>query len=582
VRASTSPAATELAAILKTFRSAFIGIGVFSGLLNVLTLTGSFFMLLVYDAVIPGRSVPTLVGLAIFAGVLYTFQGLLDVLRSRVLARVGVGLDEALNARVFQILVDAPLKVRIGDDGMGPLRDLDQVRNFMSSLGPAALFDMPWLPLYLTICFIFHPLIGVTAISGALILIFLTLLTERATREPAARTAGASAARHKLAEASRRNAEALKAMGMTRPLGAAWAKANAAFLHHHTRLADVGGVYSTASKMARMVLQSTILAVGAYLVIHQEATGGIMIAGSILMGRALAPIELAISHWRPFLNARQSWRRLEALLAANARDADQKLALPAPRERLSVEAVAILPPGAKNLAVQEASFSLERGTGLGIIGPSASGKSSLARALVGVWQPVRGAVRLDGATLDQYPPHLLGGQVGYLPQDVELFDGTIAQNIARFDTDAKPDAVVHAARAAGVHEMIVRMPEGYETQIGESGSILSGGQRQRIALARALYGDPFLIVLDEPNSNLDTEGEDALTHAILSARARGAIVVIIAHRPSALAGVDKVLFMNNGVAGPFGSKEEVLKKVLRAPSPVPAGGSARRVAEQTA
>jgi ATP-binding cassette subfamily C protein len=326
-----------------------------------------------------------------------------------------------------------------------------------------------------------------------------------------------------------------------------------------------------------MALQSALLGVGAYLVIRQEATPGIIIAGSILGARALAPVDLAIANWRGFVGARQSWRRLNELLKRFPAE-EQQLALPKPKSHISVENASIVPPGDQRVVVQEISFRMEKGSGLGIVGPSASGKSSLARIIAGVWAPVRGTVRIDGATLDQWPPSVLGKNIGYLPQDVELFSGTVTENIARFQPDPNPDDVIAAAMAAGVHELILRIPGGYEAEIGEGGASLSAGQRQRIALARALYGNPFLVVLDEPNSNLDAEGEEALTKAILSVRARGGIAIIIAHRPSALAGVDYMLVMMQGRCQAFGPKEEVLNK-LRRPTAAPGAGGLRIVTE---
>jgi PrtD family type I secretion system ABC transporter len=341
-----------------------------------------------------------------------------------------------------------------------------------------------------------------------------------------------------------------------------WSAANERYIEAQQRSSDVAGGLGGVSKVMRMALQSAILGVGAYLVIEQQATAGVIIASSILTSRALAPVELAIANWRGFVAARQSWKRLRELFAALPEQA-HPLALPRPSVSLSVEGASAIPPGGQRFVLQDASFSLKAGDGLGVIGSSASGKSSLARLLVGVWAPVRGKVRLDGAALDQWVPDAIGPHIGYLPQDVELFAGTVAENIARFDPDREPDAVIAAARAANVHDLILRLPDGYETQIGEAGTALSAGQCQRVALARALYGDPFLIVLDEPNSNLDTEGEQALTQAILRARARGRIVVVIAHRPSALAAVDLVLVMADGRAQAFGPKDEVLSKVLR-------------------
>ncbi|WP_136620194.1 MULTISPECIES: type I secretion system permease/ATPase [Mesorhizobium] len=563
----SEPPRTTLAAVLASFRRAFSGIALMSGVVNILALTGSFFMLQVYDRVIPGRSVPTLVGLVVFAGTLFVFQGVLELIRSRLLVRIGMALDARMSGQVYAALMRLPLRTKLAGDGLQSLRDLDQVRSFLSSVGPTALFDLPWMPLYLGICFLFHFWIGMTALAGAVILFGLTLFAEARTREPAKRANSQAAARNTLAEATRRNVEVLQAMGFGSRIAERWSDINADYLSTNAKASDLAGTLGTVSKILRMMLQSGILAIGAWLVIHQEATGGIMIASSIMMGRALAPIELAIAHWKGFVNARQAWARLTQLLALLPETATS-VDLPAPTSALKVEAISVTPPGERRVVVQDASFALEKGAGLGIVGPSASGKSSLVRAIAGIWLPMRGTVRLDGATLDQWSLEEFGSHIGYLPQDVQLFDGTIAENIARFEPQAASDKILAAARAAGVHDLVVHLPEGYETRIGEAGSALSAGQRQRVALARALYGDPFLVILDEPNSNLDAEGEAALTEAIQGVRARGGIAVVVAHRPSALASLDQVLVMANGRVQAFGPKSEVLNKVTR-PSGVP-------------
>ena len=571
------PPRSELALALASCRGAFVGIGLFSGMINILMLTGSFFMLEIYDRVLPSRSVPTLVGLAILAGALFVFQGVIDFIRGRILVRIGASLDDALNGRVFDTIVRLPLKVGNRNDGLQSLRDLDAIRAFLSSLGPTALFDLPWMPLYLGICFAFHFWIGMTALVGAIVLVALTLLTEVLTREPTKATTAFAMARNGLAETSRRNAEVLVAMGMSGRMGERWSDANQKYMASQRRASDVAGGLGSIVKILRMVLQSAVLGVGAYLVIHQEATAGIIIAGSILAARALAPVDLAIANWRGFVVARQSWARLTKLLAMlPAQTAPMALARPA--NNVVVENASVAPPGAQKIVVQDVSFALKSGNGLGVIGPSASGKSSLARMLVGVWQPARGKVCLDGAALDQWGLEAVGRHIGYLPQDVELIAGTVAENIARFDPDAAPNDIIAAAQAAGVHELIVNLGSGYETQIGEQGAALSAGQQQRIALARALYGNPFLVVLDEPNSNLDSEGENALTQAILGVRARGGIVVVVAHRPSALAAVDQLLVMNQGRAQAFGPKDEILSKMMRRDAPAP--GSLKVVSEK--
>jgi ATP-binding cassette subfamily C protein len=547
---------------LASCRGAFIATALISGMINVLMLTGAIFMLEIYDRVLPSRSLPTLVALVILAAGLFTALGVLDLIRGRILVRIGARLDEELSGRVYETIVRLPLKVGNRTDNLQQLRDLDNVRSFLSGVGPTALFDLPWLPIYLAICFAFHPYIGVTALVGAVILGGFTLMTEMLTREPTKAATGFAVTRNALAETSRRNAEALKAMGMTPRIAVLWQDANDKYMASQRRASDVAGGFGSMSKVLRMMLQSGVLAVGAYLVINGQATAGIIIAGSILSARALAPVDLAIANWKGFVAARQSWQRLTRLLAMMPAQA-APMALQPPEKNLIVENATVAPPGSERIVVQDVSFSLQKGHGLGVIGPSGSGKSSLARLLIGVWQPIRGRVRLDGAALEQWPPETLGASTGYLPQDVELLAGTVAQNIARFASPVDADAVVAAAKAASVHELITNLPDGYETQVGEGGASLSAGQAQRIALARALYGDPFLVVLDEPNSNLDAEGDEALSRAIMGVRARGGIVVVVAHRPSAIASVDLLLMMNQGRTQAFGPKEEVLAKVVQ-------------------
>ncbi|MBU8873780.1 type I secretion system permease/ATPase [Reyranella sp. MMS21-HV4-11] len=558
---------TELAETLKSCRSSYLGVAVFTAVLNVLYLTGSFFMLQVYDRVLPSRSVPTLVALCVLALGLYGFQAVLDIVRNRVLIRIAGGFSEALDRRIYHLLVKLPLRAP-QMSGFEPVRDLDAIRTFMSGGGPPALFDLPWMPLYLGICYLFHPLIGLTATVGALILVVITFLTEVKVRQPSIEVSSLSSKRSGLAEASRRNSEVLHAMGMVGRFAHQWADYGRRYVSAHQRAGDITGGMGSFSRALRMALQSAVLAVGAYLVIKGQATAGIIIAGSILSARALAPVEQVIAQWRVFVAARQSWHRLNNLLA-RIPDDREVMALPKPKATLSVEAVSVAPPGVNTLVARDVAFSLKAGQGLGIIGPSASGKSSLARTLVGVWRPVTGKVRIDGATLDQWSSEALGEHIGYLPQDMELFAGTVAQNIARLEPEPDAKKVIAAAQAAGVHEMILGLPNGYETEMGESGTALSTGQRQRVGLARALYGEPFLVVLDEPNSSLDHDGEEALTKAIMSVRARGGIAIVIAHRPSALAAVDQLLVMRAGRQQAFGPKDAVLRETLKAAGPQP-------------
>ena len=565
---SKSSPRSELSVALASCRGAFIGTALISGMSNVLMLTGAMFMLEVYDRVIPSRSMPTLVGLGILAAGLFTALGILDGIRGRILSRVGGLLDETLSGRVYDTLVRLPLRGGIRSDGAQPLRDLDAIRSYLSSLGPVALFDLPWIPLYLAICFAFHPLIGYTALGGAVVLVALTLATDLLMRAPTREATVAATVRNSLAETSRRNAEALTAMGMVARIAGRWGAANRDYMRSQRLASDIGGGLGATSKVLRMVLQSAVLGVGGYLVIHQQATAGIIIAGSILSARALAPVDLAIAHWKGFIAARQSWHRLSRLLAALPAQ-KARMSLQAPHRDLVVEGASCAPPGTQKIVVHDVGFKLEAGHGLGIIGPSGSGKSSLARLLVGVWQPVRGKVRLDGAALDQWSTDALGHHIGYLPQDVELLAGSVAENISRFEQEPDSDAIIAAAKAVGVHDMIVNLPDGYDTPVGEHGAGLSAGQAQRVALARAVYRDPFLVVLDEPNSNLDSEGDEALTRAILSVRERKGIVIVIAHRPSAIAGVDQILVLNQGNVQAFGPKDEVLAKVLRRPVSAP-------------
>jgi len=558
------PVSSELAAALASCRQAFVAVAVFSGMSNILMLTGAMFMLEIYDRVLPSRSVPTLVALLILAAGLYGAQAVIDAIRSRIMVRIGNSLDETMNARVYDAIVRLPLKIGSKGDSTQPIRDLDAVRGFLSGAGPSALFDLPWMPLYLAICFLFHPYIGLTALTGAIILVVLTVVTELRTRHPTRSATQFAAARNALLDASRRNAEAITAMGMTGRIAKRWSDLNRHYVAASGRASDVVGGLGSVSRALRMLLQSSILAVGAWLVIHQESTPGIIIAGSILGGRALAPVDLAIANWRGFVGARQAWQRLSRLLG-HLPPQTAPMPLQAPTKTLVVQNAAVNPPGEQKIVCQDVNFTLTAGKALGVIGPTASGKSSLARMLVGVWTPARGNVRLDGATLDQWSPEALGAHIGYLPQDVELFPGNVAQNIARFEDPPNPQAVLAAAQAAGVHDLIVNLPDGYETNVGERGNALSAGQAQRVALARALYRDPFLVVLDEPNSNLDAEGDEALTRAILGLRARGAIVIVVAHRPSAIAGVDYILVMAKGRQQQFGPKEEILNRVVQQP-----------------
>ena len=559
----------SVAAAMRRHYATFLCVGIFSGVINLLALTGSLYMLQVYDRVLPSHSIPTLVGLTILMVFLYAVYGTLDFIRTRVMARVGLKIDRALRARVFETVLLLPLRVRKGNDGLQPVRDLDQIRAFLSGAGPTALFDFPWLPVYLALVFLLHPLLGWFATAGALALIFVTFLTELRSVGPIQSATASGAARFSFGEAARRNAEVVQALGMAKRVEGIWNGLNARHLSDQLKVSDTISGFGTLSKIVRLLLQSGILGLGAFLAVSGEVTGGVIIAASITMSRALAPIELAIAHWRGFVGARQSYARLKRLFAGMS-DPQAMMALPRPSRQLDVERLTVAAPGETEPILRQIQFNLSAGAGLAVIGPSASGKSTLARALVGVWAPLPrgGAVRLDGATLDQYSAEALGRDIGYLPQDIELFDGTVSQNIARLDQNAPPEAIVAAAKLAGIHEMILRLPNSYNSRIGEGGATLSAGQRQRLGLARALFGDPFLVVLDEPNSNLDVMGDQALTDAINSVRARNGIVVVVAHRPSALAGLDLVLALSGGQVQSFGPKDDVLQKVLQPRSPL--------------
>eukprot|EP00913_Durusdinium_trenchii_P010526 g9870.t1 len=554
--------ARSAADVFRRCRTGLITVGVASALINLLYLTSSFFMLQVYDRVIPSRSIPTLVVLSLLALMLYFFQGAFELARSRMLTRISGVLDERLGGRVFKAVVRTPIKGNGTTDGLALMRDFDQVKSFLSSSGPPAFFDLPWLPVYIVICFLFHPVIGIIAIVGATVLTVLTYLTNRATQASSKKLYEVGGERGTLLGAAHRNAEVVAAMGMADDLSRSWSHLNDDYRQSHRRNADVANGYATASKIFRIVLQSGVLAAGAVLVIENQASGGIIIAASILTSRALAPVEQAIANWRGFVSAQQSWRRLHATLDAMTTPL-APISLAAPEKSLVVEGLASAPPGRSEIVIANIGFKVEAGDAVGVIGPSASGKSSLARALAGIWPIHRGSVRLDGATLDQWNDADRGRHIGYLPQDIELFSGTVAENISRFREDATSEQIIHAAKMAGVHDLILQLADGYATEIGASGSMLSAGQRQRIALARALFGEPFLVILDEPNSNLDAEGEGALSQAIINIRKRGGIAIVIAHRPSALAGTNFVLTMNGGRVAAFGERDEVLAKVLR-------------------
>lgn len=546
----------------------FGGVALFSALVNILYLTGSLYMLQVYDRVLTSRSVQTLIALSLIALAAFLLQGLLDGLRARMLARIGAHFDALLAPRVYQVVAELPLKGLRGAEIIAPVRDLDQVRSFLSGLGPTALFDMPFMPIFLIVTFLLHPWLGWLTVCGAIVIVGLTLFTERRSQPPARAIAEISARRHNLAETTRRNAEVIRALGMRGSFLDRYSEVSERHVAETLKASDVVSGLGAFAKVFRLVLQSASLGLGAYLAIQGDISPGVIIAASILTSRALAPIETAVAHWKGFVAARHSYRRLERSLALVPAD-DQHLPLPTPRSHLVAEDVVVAPPGQPRPVINGVSLRLAAGDAIGVIGPSGSGKSTLARALVGVWPAARGRIKLDGAALDQWGDEL-GHHVGYLPQDVELFDGTVAENIARFAVRPEADAIISAARAAAAHDLILELPQGYDTPIGEAGTALSGGQRQRVALARALYGDPFLVVLDEPNANLDTAGDEALNGAIQGIRARGGIAVVITHRPSGLAAVNLVAILKDGRISAAGPRDEVLQKLVK---PIPGSGA---------
>ena len=562
------PAFSEVGRALRSCGGALLGVGLFSAIVNLLGLTGSIYMLQIYDRVLTSSSVPTLAVISVAMVGLYLVYGLLDFVRLRLLVRIGNRVDRILHPRVFEISVALPL--RSGQEGnrLQPIADLDQIRGFLSGAGPTALFDLPWLPVYLALIYLLHPVLGLLATFGALVSVILTMVSELLARGPARQAGETIISRRLQADAARRNAEAVRAMGLTERMGASWGILSDRFLGDQQRVSDVVGAAGAASRTWRMILQSLMLGLGAYFVIGGEASPGIIIASSIMLARALQPIDVAIANWRAFAAARQASERLNKLLRANQRK-ERPLALPRPKRRLAVEDLAVAAPGQQRPLVQNVSFALDAGSGLGVIGPSGSGKSTLVRALVGAWLPLRGKIRFDDAAIEQWDETALGRDIGYLPQDIELFDGTVAENIARFDPEAEPAAVLAAAEAAGIKQMVLRLPDGFQTRLGEGGAILSAGQRQLVGLARALYGNPFLVVLDEPNSNLDADGDAALAAAVKGVRERGGIAVVVAHRPSALVSIDLLLFLAGGTMQAFGPRDEVLARIARPIQPRP-------------
>jgi ATP-binding cassette subfamily C protein len=528
-------------------------------MVNLLMLAGPIYMLQVYDRVLSSRSVPTLIALSIFLLLAYGFQGGFEVVRSRLTVRIASLLDFRLGASLYDAVIRLANKNYSAAEAHQPLRDLDQIRTFLTSSAPIAIVDLPWVPVFLAICFLIHPWLGTTALAGAALLTALTVVTERRSRAPTLTMAQSAGARASANELVRRGSETIAAMGMNQALAQRWQKTNHRYLAASTLVSDVVGSYGGMSRVIRLLLQSAMLGIGSYLVIQQELNPGAMFAASLMMGRALAPIDVVIANWRSLAGARQSLARLSDALRHLPRR-HSHTDLPKPTRALDVENIAVIAPNKHTAIVANIRFSLVAGEILAVVGPSGTGKSSLVRTLIGVWPAVRGEIRLDGAALDQWGDETLGQHIGYVAQNVEFFDGTIAENIARMALAPDSDAVLAAGRAAGAHDMILHLPGGYDCKIGEGGTVLSAGQRQRIALARALYGSPFLVVLDEPNANLDSEGEFALQNALRELKERGAIAIIISHRPAVLEQCDKVLVLGNGAQQAFGPRDLIIRK----------------------
>ncbi|CAI8819752.1 type I secretion system permease/ATPase [Pseudomonas sp. IT-P294] len=556
MKMAKSPATAPLLKALGDYKSILISVGCFTALINVLMLVPSIYMLQVYDRVLSSQNETTLAMLSLMVVGFFVFIGLLEIVRSFIVIRIGSQLERRFNLRVYQAAFERNLFKGEGNAGQS-LGDLTHIRQFVTGPALFAFFDAPWFPVYLFVIFLFNVWLGVLATAGAVLLIGLACLNEAMTKKPLGEAAAFSQKSSQLATSHLHNAETIQAMGMLGVLRKRWFQVHSRFLGLQNQASDTGAVISSLSKTLRLCLQSLVLGLGALLVIKGDMTAGMMIAGSILMGRVLSPIDQLIAVWKQWSGAKLAYRRLDALLQAFP-PSDEAMALPAPKGQISFEQVSAGPPGRRGATLHMVNFSLGAGEVMGVLGASGSGKSTLARVLVGVWPTLGGTVRLDGADIHRWNRDDLGPYIGYLPQDIELFSGSIAENIARF-READPQKVVEAAQQAGVHELILRMPQGYDTVLGEDGSGLSGGQKQRVALARALYGNPSLVVLDEPNSNLDTVGEAALAGAIAHMKARGTSVILVTHRSSALAQADKLLVLNEGRLQAFGPSQEVLK-----------------------
>jgi len=554
----------EVRAVLLSFKNTFLAVGLFSFVVNMLLLVPAIYMLQIYDRVLTSRNQDTLVMLTVIMVLMYVGIGFLEWIRSQVLIRLGNSMDQRLSGKVFQAAFEKSL--RFGSSNATQyFNDLTGVRQFLTGSGLFAFFDSPWTPIFIIVIFYMHPLLGIFSLLSAIFLLGMAALTELASRKPLAEANKLYNSASAYAGANLRNAEAIEAMGMLGPVQEYWYRKHKSFLKLQALASERASVISSITKFARLTFQSSILGLGAYLAVKNIITPGMMIAASILLGRALQPVEMAIGTWKQFLATRTSYLRLGEILGVLS-ERKEGMSLPVPTGVMTVRNLIAGPPGTNKQILRGVSFAANPGDIVAVIGPSASGKTTLARMLVGIWTPFAGEVRLDGADVSTWDKAELGPYIGYLPQDIELLDGTVAQNIARFG-EIDSEKVVKAAKATGIHEMVLQFPGGYDTPVGEGGLFLSGGQKQRIALARAIYDDPVLFVLDEPNSNLDDAGELALLQTLVQLKAEKKTIFVITHRTSILRVVDKVLLLVNGVSQAYGPRDEVLASLKKAPTP---------------